>query len=114
MPATGLPAVAKGITPASVGHLLGSSKAHPLRSACTAWAHVVAGHADLRDRQNLVLDAVGKPDHRGTDPINDRERYWRQGVGPSQWLRVVVDFSTDPAQIVTAFAERRDPPGWKP
>ncbi len=78
------------------------------------WAHVVAGHADLRDRQNLVLDAVGKPDHRGADPINDRERYWRQGVGPSQWLRVVVDFSTDPAQIVTAFAERRDPPGWKP
>jgi len=27
---------------------------------------------------------------------------------------VVVDFSTDPAQIVTAFAERRDPQGCKP
>jgi len=34
------------------------------------------------------------------------------GLGPSRWLMVVVDFSSVPARVVTAYG--KDPPGWTP
>lgn len=45
-----------------------------------------------------------------------RERYFKRGVGPTEWLMVVVDFADEPARIVTAFGygHGRTPDGWKP
>lgn len=78
------------------------------------WAHIVARHPELEDHLAAVLDVVRMPDHRGPDPMEGRERYWRQGAVAAAWLRVVVDFSTEPASIVTAFPNRKQPPEWKP
>jgi hypothetical protein len=77
-----------------------------------AWAHIAAQHRELADARASLLIAVQQPDHREPDPRPARERYWLQGAGPSRWLRVIVDFSSDPAEVVTAFGDRKDPAGW--
>jgi integrase len=76
------------------------------------WQHIVDEHGELAASRGALLAAVARPDHRGPDPRPGRERYWRRGFGPSRWLMVVVDFNAAPARVVTAFGNRRDPPGW--
>jgi len=75
------------------------------------WRHIVDGHPELAPHREAVLATVAGPDHRGSDPRPGRKRCWRRGVGPSRWLMVVVDFSVVPARIVTAYGNRKDPPG---
>jgi YD repeat-containing protein len=77
-----------------------------------AWGHIVAQHRELANAQPSVMVAVQEPDHREPDPRPGRERYWLRGAGPSRWLRVIVDFSSTPAEVVTAFGDRNDPAGW--
>ena len=60
----------------------------------------------------MIMATVERPDDRDDDPIEGRERFWRQGLGPSRWLFVVVDFTESPARIVTAYGQREDPEGW--
>ncbi|MGH2857926.1 MAG: hypothetical protein ACRDMJ_10640 [Solirubrobacteraceae bacterium] len=78
------------------------------------WQHIVGDHGELASLRGAVLSAVATPDHRGPDPRPGRERYWRRGFGPSRWLMVVVDFNSLPARVVTAYGNRKDPPGWTP
>ncbi len=78
------------------------------------WAHILGEHAEMAAHREAVLATVASPQHRRADPRPYRQRYWRRGVGPSRWLLVVVDFSLQPARIVTAYGNRRDPPGWTP
>lgn len=78
------------------------------------WRHIVDEHGELAPLREGVLSAVALPDHRTPDPRPGRERYWRRGLGPSRWLMVVVDFTSVPARIVTAYGNRKDPPGWTP
>lgn len=78
------------------------------------WRHIVDEHGELEPHRDAILAIVAAPDHRGTDPRPGRERYWRRGLGPSRWLMVVVDFAAVPARVVTAYGNRKDPPGWTP
>ena len=53
------------------------------------------------------------PDHVARDPIfEERTRYYARDVGPSRWLLVVVSYEQQPARIVSAFANRKDPKSW--
>jgi hypothetical protein len=45
------------------------------------------------------------------DPEGDRERSYREDHFPDGWLHVVVDYSEEPAWIVTAVAQDSDPRG---
>jgi hypothetical protein len=74
------------------------------------WAHVVAEHAEMRGQLDAVLTALKAPDHYEVDLFPGRERYFKRGVGPDRWLRVVVQFCNDHAAVVTAFGQR-NPPG---
>jgi len=76
------------------------------------WGHIVREHPEMNAHQREILATIASPDHRDADPRPRRERYWRDGVGPSRWLFVVVDFGESPARVVTAFGRRDDPPGW--
>ena len=59
------------------------------------------------------MDRVSSPDHRDDDPtFAARERVYRRRLGPSRWFAMVVDYSTDPAVVITSFGRRADPPGW--
>lgn len=64
----------------------------------------------LRIQRLLLLD------HREPERWPHRERFFKRGVGPTDWLMVVVDFGDDPARIVTAFGygHGRTPEGWTP
>jgi sarcosine oxidase gamma subunit len=74
---------------------------------------IVRDHPEVGAYMSAVLQAVATPDHVAHDPIfAERTRYYVQGVGPSQWLLVVVSYEQTPARIVSAFANRKDPKSW--
>lgn len=57
-----------------------------------------------------LLSAITGPDHREDDPIPGRERFYQRRVSDKvRWLRVVVDFNQEPAVVVTAFIQRKNP-----
>lgn len=76
----------------------------------------VGGHAELEPYLAVVLQVLELPDHREPERWPYRERFFKRGVGPTDWLMVVVDFGDDPARIVTAFGygHGRTPEGWTP
>jgi hypothetical protein len=60
-----------------------------------------------------VLKTVCSAEHVEVDPVYPkRGRYFARGVGPSQWLLVVVSYERIPARIISAFGYRKDPPTW--
>jgi hypothetical protein len=73
--------------------------------------HLARRRPWLLDHVEVILGAVARPDHRALDPIADRERFYRRHIEPGRWLRVVVDFSEDPAWVVTAVVQDNDPRG---
>jgi hypothetical protein len=72
------------------------------------------GHPELAPHLPVVLATVTQPDHREPDLRLSRERFFKQHVGPSQWLMVVVDFEGEPPRIVTALGYRQSPSEWTP
>jgi hypothetical protein len=73
--------------------------------------HLARRRPWLLDHVEVILGAVARPDYRVLDPIVDRERFYRQHIEPGRWLRVVIDFSEDPAWVVTAVVQDNDPRG---
>ena len=70
-------------------------------------------HPEIIPFLESVLGAVAAPDHVAPDPVRKRRtRYFKQGAGPSRWLLVVVSYEQQPARIVSAFAQRKDPSTW--
>ena len=71
--------------------------------------HLARRRPWLLDHVDVIMGVVARPDHRALDPIPGRERFYRQHIEPGRWLRVVVDFTEDPAWIVTAVVQDNDP-----
>ncbi len=65
----------------------------------------------LLDHIDVIMGTIARPDHRVLDPVPGRERFYRQHIEPNRWLRVVVDFSEDPARVVTVVVQDNDPRG---
>lgn len=74
---------------------------------------VALDHPEMASLVDEVLRTAATPDHTEPDPVHcDRVRYYSRDVGPSAWLVVVVSYEQKPARIVSAFANRKDPPIW--
>jgi hypothetical protein len=71
-------------------------------------------HPELVDYLDAVMQTVAKPDHVEPDVLPARTRFYRRDVGPSRWLMAVVSYEQQPARIITALANRKDPRRWKP
>jgi hypothetical protein len=71
--------------------------------------HIIGSHPEMEPYMADVIGAIASPDVIERDPWPGRERYFRRGVGPSTWLRVVVDFDQKPPGVVTAFGLRKGP-----
>jgi uncharacterized protein YuzE len=56
-----------------------------------------SGHGELEPHLAAVLDCIASPDHREADAWPHRVRFFKQDVGPSRWLMVVLDFEQEPA-----------------
>ena len=79
------------------------------------WSRKIAlDHPELADHRNAVIETVERPDHIEPDDLPGRTRFYRRNVGPSRWLMVVVSYEQEPARIITALANRKDPKQWKP
>ena len=75
---------------------------------------VTRDHPELIDHLDAVIQTVARPDHVEADGLPNRTRYYRRKVGPSRWLMAVVSYEQQPARIITALANRKDPKRWKP
>lgn len=75
------------------------------------WAHILHEHPELAPYREEIMLTVSSPDQRCPDPRPGRERCYRRNLGPSRWLFVVVQCDETPARVVTAYANRKDPPG---
>lgn len=74
---------------------------------------ILLGHPELKNHLADVLKAVGEPDLVLADPVyKDRRRHYLRGAGPSRWLLVVVSYEQEPARIISAFGNRKDPRSW--
>lgn len=70
-------------------------------------------HPEIGPYLSDVLRAVAEPDHVAADPIfQRRRRYYLRGAGPSRWLLVVVSYEQEPARVISAFGNRKDPRSW--
>jgi len=73
-----------------------------------AWRHICQ-HVGMERYERAIMAAVTHPDDRHMDIRPGRERFFAKEAGPTRWLRVVVDFSDDPGEIVTAFGHENEP-----
>ena len=79
------------------------------------WEKKIArDHPELVDHLDAVTETVAKPEHVEPDALPGRTRFYRRNVGPSRWLMAVVSYEQQPARIITALANRKDPKRWKP
>lgn len=70
-------------------------------------------HPELAPHLSDVLRAVDSPDHVAADPVlGRRQRFYLREAGPSRWLLVVVSYEQEPARIISAFGNRKDPRSW--
>jgi len=74
-----------------------------------AWRHIVEAHPELILDQLQLLRIVEAPEHRITGRETGEECFYRSGLGPSRWVKVVVHFERHRGNIVTAFPRRRFP-----
>jgi hypothetical protein len=71
--------------------------------------HLARRRPWLLDHLDALMTAVSHPDVHVLDPRPGRERFYRAHVDGRRWLRVVVDFDTDPACVLTAMVQTQDP-----
>jgi hypothetical protein len=61
-------------------------------------------------REDILLVVTAPEATRRDRRYPARWRFYRSDLGPSRWLAVVVDFTEDPARIVTAHGFRKEHP----
>jgi hypothetical protein len=59
----------------------------------------------------VIMGTIARPDVHLLDSTGGRERFYRQHIEPNRWLRVVVDFTEEPAWVGTAVVQDNDPRG---
>jgi hypothetical protein len=74
---------------------------------------ILRGHPELAPHLDDVLRAISEPDQILDDPVYERRRrHYLRGAGPSRWLLVVLSYEQEPARVISAFGNRKDPRSW--
>ncbi len=74
------------------------------------WDHVIEeGHPEMTGLLDDVLATVARPDKRIPGRESNEEWFYRQGVGPGRWLKVVVIYEQQRGFIVTTHGRRSFP-----
>jgi hypothetical protein len=80
--------------------------------SASRWEHIVdrgSGHPEMTGLETEILAAVRAPDRRRPGHEPNERWFYRAGVGPSQWIKVVVIYEEECGSIVTAFPRRSYP-----
>lgn len=86
---------------------------HVIVPVATWQGKVLRDHPQLGPYLDDVLRAINAPDRVLPDPgFNARRRHYLRDAGPSRWLLVVLSYEQEPARLITAFANRKDPRSW--
>jgi hypothetical protein len=67
--------------------------------------HLARRRPQMLDHIQAILDTIARPDIHEHDPAPRRERFFRRDLGPTRYLRVIVDFNESPGFVVTAFVQ---------
>lgn len=67
--------------------------------------HLARRRPQMLSHIQAILDTIARPDIHEHDPAPGRERFFRRDLGPTRYLRVVVDFNESPGFVVTAFVQ---------
>lgn len=80
----------------------------------TLWRDkILRDHPEMGSHLADVLRAIAEPDRVLPDPVYEtRRRHYLRGAGPSRWLLVVVSYEQEPARVISAFGNRKDPRSW--
>lgn len=74
---------------------------------------ILRGHPELAPHLTDVLRAIAEPDRVLPDSVYERRsRHYLRGAGPSRCLLVVVSYEQEPARVISAFGNRKDPRSW--
>jgi hypothetical protein len=73
------------------------------------WLHILDRHRELRIHRDEILTSVALPDKRLPGREAGEEWFYRRGVGPTLWLKVVVHYEGGEGVILTAFPRRSFP-----
>jgi hypothetical protein len=73
------------------------------------WAHIFDRHEYIGVTRDDMVEIVHRPDRRRRGLRRDEEWFYRRGLGPSAWIRVVVHYAHGRGLIVTAFPRRSFP-----
>ena len=74
---------------------------------------ILRDHPELAPHLEDVLRAIAEPDQILNDPVYERRRrHYLRGAGHSRWLLVVVSYEQEPARVISAFGNRKDPRSW--
>jgi hypothetical protein len=75
-----------------------------------SWRHIHSVRPELLNQLDAIILTISHPDFREPDPQPGRGRFYRRHVTDRiRWMRVVVDFNKEPAVVVTAFIQRKNP-----
>jgi hypothetical protein len=98
------------VTEANLPRLITDPDGRTVAFTRQSWQHIEFIRPELLDELDAIIATVAKPSSREPDPRPGRERFYRQhATDRIRWIRVLVDFTTDPAVVVTAFIQRKDP-----
>lgn len=73
------------------------------------WLHIIRRHPYIGVAPDDVISVIARPDERIPGRDAGEEWYYRRGLGPSVWIRVVVHYEHGRGLIVTAFPRRSLP-----
>lgn len=81
----------------------------PVGLSFGSWRHILETHDELGVPPEVVLDIVADPDHRAPGREAKEVWFYKAGLGPSRWIKVVVHYERGRGWIVTAFPRRSFP-----
>lgn len=73
------------------------------------WNHILDRHPEIAEHRADVLRAIDQPSAQLPGRHAGQTWFYLAEVGPSGWLKVIVDFDQAIGQIITAFPRRSFP-----
>ncbi len=73
------------------------------------WRHVEEVHPEIAGLVDDVMATVSDPHRRSEGREAGEQWFYREGLGPTRWLKVVVSYGEERGFIVTAHGRRSFP-----